>query len=902
MNIEEVKEFVSPEDWNRTSVTSFTVEELTRIVHIASELENAEDKAEYHAFCRQKLDALKGSVVAKVLSTVTGKHPADDRYLLEVLESASENKMDDVTEYLGKLVLNFSENDFALRILGNLYEAQGRDEEKISMWERLVRVDLDEVGVLQKLAAHYEESGDIQVAMNYYQRAIRRLMKTDDFSQLKALWAKLCDLKKDNPQYLISQAERIAQNMENGRGVYFLNNLVSAKTADDKKLLSEDQTIEVLKMIIHYSDTGLHENVKNLIEMYRRKYADNPRLEGLIRQTGLLNISQDTIEASIEKFETEIQFVAGAFVFHRSWNIGRIQQIDQDNVDIVFVQKGPHRMSCEMAYSSLRVLPKYHFWVLKAVISPEKLKNKLNNDTVWALKTLIDSNGGAASFKEMKNELVPSVFTQDEWSLWYAAAKKELMSNANFGFKDGNVDSYVYRDTPVTFEEKKLNQFRAEKAFFAKVRIVRDYLANKGDIEDESFARMIQFFEQRARIVNSNIENICSWLFLNDLKNRSGINFIHISGEFLEFYELIRLNVKDVFVEIDDVELKRLFIDQLIEADPKNWPNILRDLFPYFLNNRILDALKEIRQRRVYLSILRSSVESYLQSPEVLLFLLKTLAPEEWDRAGITREKLVITQIQLLNFALLRIQNKTDVPRFRKIQQTLVQNLFESDGINSYLNHADSASAAKIYSLVSGGEYLDPALKSKVRSHILTTFADSQEILGEQSAPETVEVQAVPTSLLCTQASLDAKLAELKHLIEVEIPENAREIGIARDLGDLRENAEYQYARDKQKDLTFKKGLLSKEINEARVVLPEQVDPTKISFGTKVTLKDNLKNKTVQYTVMGQWESDPSKGILNFKAPLCARLYNHTVGETLEFNLNDIPFNLTVLKIEKEQF
>lgn len=896
MNISEVKDLITTEEWGRTSISSFTLSDFSRIAQIATKLETTEDKADFRQLCDDELARNKGSIVAKLLATMTGKHPADDRYLLEILESAADSRQYDILEYAAKLILNFSENDYALRILGDYYESTGRTQEKIGMWERLVRSNYEETDILKKLAAHYEQAGDLSMAMNYYQRASQRLLKIQDFSSLKEIWNKINELKSDNPDYLISQAERYTQALSAGRGIAFLHDIL------DRNICSLDQTILVLKKIIKYSDINLKQNVDRLIEKYREKYKDNPRLELCIQQTGLNNVIPDYVMNSIEQFETEIHFVEGAFVFHKTWMIGRIIKISQDSMEIIFTKIGRHNMTCTMAYNSLKVLPKTHIWVLKSVIAPEKLKAKVLSDIVWALKTLIDSNNGSASFKEMKNELVPSILSQKEWAVWYADAKKELMANPSFGFSDQDIESYVFKQTPCTFEEKKLNLFRAEKSFFAKIRGMRDFIVNKGDVEDEAFTKMIQFFEQKARIVNTNVENLSSWLFLNDLKTKKNLNFIQIEGSFSNFYDLFRTNVKEVFIQIDDSDIKRSFIEELIVADQKNWPSIVKELFPYFLNSQILDALITNKQKKVYLSIVQKSVDSYREDPEVLLYLIKTLTRKDWEKAGIDQEKLIIAQIQLLNYVMLCINNKNDVQRNRRIQQALVANLFETRGIESFLDKADEDSTKKIYSLVSSSENLDAGKKSQIRNYITEKFPDYQEILGEKPEVPIDTSTVIPTSLLCTQASLNAKLAELKHITEVEIPENAKEIGIARELGDLRENAEYQYGKDKQKNLNFMKSKLSKEISESRVVKTDDVDPTRISFGTKVKLKDNNTNKTVEYTVMGQWESDPSKNILNFKAPLCRMLYNHRVGDQIKFEMNDVQFDLTVLSIEKVEF
>ena len=132
--------------------------------------------------------------------------------------------------------------------------------------------------------------------------------------------------------------------------------------------------------------------------------------------------------------------------------------------------------------------------------------------------------------------------------------------------------------------------------------------------------------------------------------------------------------------------------------------------------------------------------------------------------------------------------------------------------------------------------------------------------------------------------------------------EVADEIADARALGDLRENAEYQYGKDKQKNLNAKLRTLSEEIEKAQVITPDKVDPSRICFGTKVGMRDNLSGKDISYTILGQWESDPDRFILNFKTPLGMQLLNKVVGDELKFEINGTKYDYTILSIEVADF
>jgi len=86
---------------------------------------------------------------------------------------------------------------------------------------------------------------------------------------------------------------------------------------------------------------------------------------------------------------------------------------------------------------------------------------------------------------------------------------------------------------------------------------------------------------------------------------------------------------------------------------------------------------------------------------------------------------------------------------------------------------------------------LDPSIKIQLKHRIKEKHPDFH-FLGEPGA------EKVSLGLLVTRASYEKEQQDLKRVIDVEIPENSREIGVAMNKGDLRENAEYKAALEKQ--------------------------------------------------------------------------------------------------------
>ena len=132
-----------------------------------------------------------------------------------------------------------------------------------------------------------------------------------------------------------------------------------------------------------------------------------------------------------------------------------------------------------------------------------------------------------------------------------------------------------------------------------------------------------------------------------------------------------------------------------------------------------------------------------------------------------------------------------------------------------------------------------------------------------------------------TKPGFDKLDAELKHLKSVERPAIIRAISEAREHGDLSENAEYHSAKEKQ---SFIEGRV-KEL-EGIISLANVIDLTRLSgtikFGANVKLVDEDTDIEQTYQIVGEYEANIEKGLLNIKSPLARALIGKDEGDSVE--------------------
>lgn len=142
---------------------------------------------------------------------------------------------------------------------------------------------------------------------------------------------------------------------------------------------------------------------------------------------------------------------------------------------------------------------------------------------------------------------------------------------------------------------------------------------------------------------------------------------------------------------------------------------------------------------------------------------------------------------------------------------------------------------------------------------------------------------------------------ELKKLKEVERPYIVKEIDIARSHGDLKENAEYHAAREKQAFIEARIVELSAMLANVQIVNPESYEHNSVNFGSTIVLLNLDDNKKVQYTIVGSYESNPEKGCISFHSPIAKSILGKQVGDEVTIRLPKGECDFEILSIEYKE-
>ena len=147
-----------------------------------------------------------------------------------------------------------------------------------------------------------------------------------------------------------------------------------------------------------------------------------------------------------------------------------------------------------------------------------------------------------------------------------------------------------------------------------------------------------------------------------------------------------------------------------------------------------------------------------------------------------------------------------------------------------------------------------------------------------------------------TQETYDKMQAEFHHLKSVERPAASAAIAEAREKGDLKENAEYDAAKEAQGMLEAKMKHLEDALANARIIDEASIDTSRVSILTKVTLTNMNTKKSVTYQIVSESEADLKIGKISVTSPIGRGLLGKVKGEIAEVI---VPAGILKFKVEK---
>jgi len=223
------------------------------------------------------------------------------------------------------------------------------------------------------------------------------------------------------------------------------------------------------------------------------------------------------------------------------------------------------------------------------------------------------------------------------------------------------------------------------------------------------------------------------------------------------------------------------------------------------------------------------------------------------------------------------------------LHRTLVE---DRELLGEMFNQVDVAHARDAMRRLQLSPLFDELTKRSLLARIVKIYPELEGMITGAQAEE----KAAP--LIVSWSSLEKRKAEYEELVKTKIPENSREIALARSYGDLSENFEFKAAKQMQSVLLRRKAELEQMLHNARGTSFENVETSRVSIGTIVTLRNAETNMEEAYTILGAWDGDPDRHIISYQTATGQALLGHEIGETVSLNTEHGTAQFTIASIQ----
>ena len=293
-----------------------------------------------------------------------------------------------------------------------------------------------------------------------------------------------------------------------------------------------------------------------------------------------------------------------------------------------------------------------------------------------------------------------------------------------------------------------------------------------------------------------------------------------------------------------------------------------------------------------------TAMNNYQEKPELFSWIARMLIEEEYpslkDKLGIKDNEIIYRLVSLIDILSNEIEAKTNVGMNKKVRDQIYDLIWKKKALDNYIMIADENQSNAILSLIYSANSMQDSIRKEYIEKIIAKFPHLEQAAGQEKV-------MIRHPFLVTKLSYEAKKRDLQRIMNEEIPQNSAAIGEAMEKGDLRENAEYKAALEKQDQLKAAASKLEAELGQAKLIEKDKIDTTKVDVGTHVKLQ-NQDGATEEYQILGQWEVEFEKNIISYHSPFGKALIDKKVGKEVDFEFNGQMKKYKILDISIADF
>jgi len=689
----------------------------------------------------------------------------------------------------------------------------------------------------------------------------------------------------ENPTEDAAFYEHIAATIARNGGAQRLPDLWEIPLTNFLKKGKHQLVLDIARFALKYvpDAPNLHPAV---LQAFKEIHKNVPQLDYYIRASHLRD--KFNLGNCLAQCEEYLYLNEGEFFQHINWGIGKVVELDltQRKVVIDFPKMRNKTLTFEGAHQFLQKIPQDHFLALQET-QLEKLKEMAENDPLELTKIILKSFEKRINLADLKALMTSKLMSEDAFSNWWNKLKTKLRNDPWIELSPGTRPDIRFRDKALDYFDEMLIRFDKGFTLSDKHKILKELETHqKGEpLPLEKAAPFVARVRMWHRDCSK--DDLAGRLILVYLMDETSKFMPSPTVPLEDSEDSILNNISNPVefmgrMDIANYEIRAL--ERFIALRPEESANLLALLYldaPPRVGQYAFEKLLEKKEFIVAADAVNTLLDHFDRNPQTYAWTVKQILKKKWPDVDLVHSDFTLLEESLNHLERVRqkyVASDPDAKENRHLQ-SLLRAIFTEDkfaNIAAVLPELSSNEVKRFNNSIQ----TSPAFISTVKDSIDNLFRKIRKDVFEEDAVETgTKVH------YCTTHSLKSKQEELRHIKSFEIPQVTNEIEIARGHGDLSENAEYHAAKDRQTLLFKQMEELQDLISRARIIDSDKVQTTYVGIGTRFTMRNIETNKSETHALLGMWETDPEKGIINYLSPMGQSIIGKKVGDKFELEL-----------------
>jgi len=562
----------------------------------------------------------------------------------------------------------------------------------------------------------------------------------------------------------------------------------------------------------------------------------------------------------------------GGFVYVKNFGFGILKEVSHDTGKVVidFPNKPGHEMNMGFAAEITDLIKNDHLFARKHS-DPETLSALIDEDAAEVIRIALRSFG-PTPVGQLQSLLIPAILPEAQWKSFWAKARKGLKDDPLVIIPSKRTEPIELLANEKSYDGKWFLKLLETRNMETLLHHMEEYLESNPGVEPDPTSRGILVDRLRFVVIGGQGKHhdflVRAWLIARRLNITPGeVNLSTFLTRAMSTEGLLSV------VQSLSAAMTKEFFSALAETDREGTDEALVKVLPELEYSALNEAIQQLfahgKEDKVS-SALRQGWNNWSSEVDVMYWLSQ-------NRDRITAWNY--GSIPDLVARLLKVLNRDYAGSRLRVQNQLREIFRQPVWLKDVLEAMDERQRRAFTQGVKDSTAWDQLDKASVLGQIVKIDGSLQDIVSGRADEEAAALR--PNVRVSSKRSYRDKQLYLQKLINKDIPENSREIAVARGYGDLRENFEYKAAKDTQRMLMARKAEIEAQLRDVKPTDFSEFPTEYAGLATTVRLL-HADGSESEYHILGEWDSDADRKIIASASGLAKALQGHSVGDTVE--------------------